>query len=127
MRDILVGDGHGCAKFAGFGEDVGVKEGFADDAHSEVGHLLVDVNDASIRPGLLDLFAVVSHDLGITGNMAWLEGRSYELALVTVEITFATEDAVTNCGAGGIMYGDAFVEVVGMFDQNALDVLWFVE
>src|SRR5437588_7133236 len=116
MRDILVGDGHGCTKFAGFGEDVGVKEGFADDAHGEVGHLLVDVNDASIRPGLLDLLAIVSHDVGIAGNMAWLEGRSYELALVAVEIAFATEDAVTNGGAEGIMNGDAFVEVIGMFD-----------
>ena len=84
-------------------------------------------NGGTIKPGLLDLFTVVSHDAGVAGNMAWLERWRHELALVAVEIAFATEDTITNCGTKGTMNGDAFVEVIGMFDQNALDVLGFVE
>ena len=87
----------------------------------------VDVNDGIIRPGLLDLFAVMAHDAGIAGNVAWLERWSHELALLTVEIAFATEDAVTNHGAKGIMDSQSFIEVIGMFNQNAMDMLWFVE
>src|SRR5205823_2119991 len=51
----------------------------------------------------------------------------YELTLMTVEITFATEDAVTNRGAKGIMDCHSFVEVIGMFDENALHMFWFIE
>ncbi len=38
-----------------------------------------------------------------------------------------TEDAVANQGAKGIMDCHTFVEVIGVLDQNALYVLWFVE
>src|SRR5947209_4852245 len=127
MGDVLCGHGHGGTQFVGFSEDVGVEECFADDAHSEVGHLLVNIDHAPIKPGLLNLFAVVSHNIGVASDMAWLEGWGDELALVSVEIAFATEDAVTNRGAKGIVNGYAFVEVISMFDQNAVNVLWFVE
>jgi len=59
--------------------------------------------------------------------MAWLEGRRHELALVTVEIALAAEDTITDYGPEDIMNCQAFVEVIGVFDQNAMDVLWFVE
>jgi len=127
MREIRHGDGHGRAKFIGFGKDIGVKERFADDAHGEIGHVLIDVNNCTIGPGLLHMFAVIAHDLGISGNMAWLERRGHELTLVTVEITFATGNAIPDDGTTERMDGSAFVEVIGMFDQNAVDVLWFVE
>jgi len=87
----------------------------------------IDINDGPISPTLLDLLAKVSHDVGIAGNMAWLERWGYQLALVAVKIAFAAEDAITNHGAKDMMDGQAFVEVIGMFDQDALDVLWFVE
>jgi hypothetical protein len=89
--------------------------------------LLININDTSIGPRLLDLFAVMSHDIGVASNMAWLEGGSHELALMTMNITFATEDAITYCGTKGIMDRLTFVEVIGMLDQNTLDVLRFVE
>jgi hypothetical protein len=127
VRNILSGNGHGRTEFVCLGEDVGVKERFANDAHGQVGHLLVDVNAATIKPGLLDMLAVMAHDAGIAGNVAWLEGWGHELALLTVEIAFATEDAVTNHRAKGIMDGQPFIEVIGMFNQNAMDMLWFVE
>src|SRR5260370_16173216 len=127
MRNILHGDGHGSTQFVGFGEDVSVKERFADDAHGEVGHLPVDINAGTISPGLLNLLAVISHDINIADNMAWLKGRRHKLALVTVEIALATEDAITDYGPDQIMHCQAFVEVIGVFDQNAMDVLWFVE
>src|SRR5258708_10627887 len=127
MRHILSGDGRSCAEFVGFGEDICIKEHLADDTHSEVGHLLINVNRDTIRPGLLDLLTVMSHDIGIAGNMAWLKGWRHELALVTVEIASATEDAVTDDGTEDIMDCQAFVEVIGVFDQNAMDVFWFVE
>ena len=56
-----------------------------------------------------------------------VERWGHELALVTVKIAFATEDAITNRGTKEMMDGDAFVEVIGMVDQNALDMLWCVE
>src|SRR5258708_626263 len=127
MRDIFSGDGHGCTEFVSFGEDVGVKERFADDAHGQVSHLLIDVNDGAIRPDLLNLLAVMPHDGGIAGNMTWLEGRGHELALAAVEIAFTTEDAITNHGTKGIMTGNALAKVEGLFDQNDVEVLRFVE
>jgi hypothetical protein len=127
MGSILKDDGQGCAKFVGFAEDVGVKKRFADDAHGQVGHLPVDVDDGTINPGLLDLFAVIAHDLGIAGNMTRLEEGSHELALATVKIALATEDAITEKGTDEFMNSHAFVEVIGMVDQNAVNVFWFVE
>ena len=127
MRHVLVDDGHSCAEFVGFGEDVGVKERFADDAHREVGHVPIDIDDGPIGPTLLDVLAILSHDVGIASNMAWLERWGHQLALVTVEIALAAEDAIPNHGTKDMVDGQAFVEVVGMFDQDALDVLWFVE
>jgi len=44
-----------------------------------------------------------------------------------MEITFACEDAIAQSGAKGIMNGYTFVEVIGMFDQNTMDVLWLVK
>jgi len=59
--------------------------------------------------------------------MGWLKRRSYEFALVMMEVSLATYDAVTKGGPKNTMDGCALVEGVGMFDQNALDMLWFVE
>jgi hypothetical protein len=59
--------------------------------------------------------------------MARLEGRSHEFTLVTVELPFATENAIANRRSEGIMDCYAFVKVISVFDQNALDVFWFVE
>src|SRR6266571_413025 len=127
MRDILINDGHRRSKLIGFRENIGIKQSFPNDTHGNNGHLLVDVNDAAIGPGLRDLLAIVTHDVGIGGNVAWLEGWRHQLALVTVEIAFAAKDAITNEGTKGVVNGHAFVEVIGMFDQNAVDVFWFVE
>ena len=96
VREIRNGGGHRCAKFIGFGKDIGIKERFADDAHGEIGHVLIDINHRTIGPGLLDVLAVMAHVSGVASNMAWLEGWSHELTLVTMEITFATEDAIPN-------------------------------
>jgi|GEM_PF-4793064 len=59
--------------------------------------------------------------------MAWLKGRRHELALVAVKIAFATKDTVTNGWAKSIMDCHTFVEVIGMLDQNAMNMLRFVE
>ena len=127
VREIRHDRCHGRAKFIGFGEDIGIKEYFADDAHGEIGHVLIDVNHRPIGPGLLNVLAVMPHNVGIASNMAWLERWGHELALVTVEITFATRNAITDDGTTERMDGSAFVEVIGMFDQNAVDMLWCVE
>jgi len=59
--------------------------------------------------------------------MPGLKGRGHELALAPVELPLAAEDAIANGGPEGMMNGYAFVEVVGMFDQNAVEVFGFVE
>src|SRR2546421_4803458 len=123
MRKVRKGGGHGCTKFVGFGEDVSVKERFAYDTQSEVGHLPIDINHSPISPGLLDTLAVIAHAIGITDHMAWLERWSHELTLVTVKITLAREEAIPDYRREEAMDGYAFVEVIGMFDQNAVNVL----
>src|SRR5947209_6693705 len=118
MGSILRRDGHRCAQLVSFSEDIGVEEHLADDTHSQIGHLPININDSSSRPCLLDLLAVMSHDLGVASNVTWLEGWSHKLALMTMKITFATEDAITYRGTKGIMDCLTFVKVIGMFDQN---------
>ena len=127
VREIRHGGGHRCAKFIGFGKNIGIKERFTDDAHGKIGHVLIDINHRTIGPGLLDVLAVMTYDSGVASNMAWLEGWGHELALVTMEITFATGDAIPNDRTTKRMDDSALVEVIGMFDQNAMDMLWFVE
>src|SRR5947208_1244693 len=116
MRNILNSNGHGRAEFVSFGEHISVKKSFADNTHRDIGHVLVDIDNAIIEPGLLNLFAVVSYSLGITGNMPWLERWGHDLALMAVEITFATEDTIANDGTKGIMNCQAFIKVIGMLD-----------
>ncbi len=89
------------------------------DAHSDTGHLLIDVYSCVISPGLLNLLAIFTNDLGITGHMTGLERWRHKLALVMVEVTSATEDAITD--------DHPFVEVIGMLDQNAMDMLWLIK
>src|SRR5690349_24432786 len=103
MRDIFHGDRHGCAKFVGFSEDIGVKECFANDTHGDVGHMSIHINSDTIGPGLLNLLAVEAHNIGIAGDMTWLERWGHKFTLVTMEIAFATEDAVTYDRTKGIM------------------------
>src|SRR6266487_3672341 len=116
MRNICKSDGHGRAEFVGFGENIGVKKSFADNTHCDVGHVLVDIDNAIIEPGLLNLFAVVSHNFSIADNMTWLERWGHDFALMAVEITFATKDAIADYRAKGIMNRQAFIKVIGMFD-----------
>ena len=127
MGNILCDGGHGCTKFIGLGEDIGVKERFADDAHGEIGHLLIDINDGTIRPGLLNVFTVRAHHLGIASNMARLERGSHEFPLVAVKIALATEDAIAEDRTNELLDDLAFVEVIGMFDQNTVNMFRFVE
>src|ERR1700676_3341293 len=127
MRDKFSGDSHRGTEFVGFGDDIGIKECLANNTHSQVGHVLIDINGAPISPELLDLFAILPHDVGITGYVTWLEGGSHELALLPMEITFACKNAIAQGSAKGIMNGHTFVEVIGMFNQNTMGVLWFVE
>ena len=115
------------AKFVCFGENFGIKKSFADNTHCKVGHVLVDIDNAIIGPCLLNLLAVISHSLGIADYVAWLERRGHDLALVAVEITFATEDAITDYGTKGIMHCQTFVKVIGMLDENAMDMLRLIE
>ena len=46
---------------------------------------------------------------------------------MTVEIALATEDAIAKERAQEFMDGHAFVEIIGMFDQNAMNMLRFIE
>src|SRR5215469_9211752 len=124
LAHILCDGGHGCTKFVGFGKEVGGKERFADDTHGEIDHLLIEINDGTISPGLLQVFTVRSHHLGIAGDMARLERGSHELALVAVKIALATEDAIAEDRTNALPDDHAFVEVVGMFDQNTVHMFW---
>src|SRR5260370_33660964 len=127
MRNVRKSNGHGRAEFVGFGENISIKKCFTDDAHGEVGHLLIDIDNGIIRPGLLNLFAVMSHDTSIAGNMTRLERWGHELTLATMEFSFATEYAITYNGTEGIMNCQAFVEAISMLDQNTTDILWPIE
>ena len=127
MRNVRKSNGHSRAEFVGFGEYISIKKSIADYTHCDVSHVLVDIDNALIMPGLLNLFAVVPHNIGITYNMAWLERWGHDLALMTVKITFATEDAIADYGTKGIMNCQAFIKVIGMLDQDAMDMLWFIE
>ena len=127
MRNVRKSNGHGRAEFVGFGENIRIKKSFADNTHCDVCHVLVDIDNAIIEPDLLNLFAVVSHSPGIAGNMTWLERWGHDFALMAVEITFATEDAIADYGTKGIMNCQAFIKVIGMLDQDAMDMRWFIE
>lgn len=127
MRNICQWNGHSRAEFISFGEYICIKKSLADNTHSEVGHMLVDIDHAMIGPGLLNLLAVASHNPGIAGNMTWLKRWGHDLALVAVKVTFATEDAIANYWTKGIMNCQAFIEIIGMLDENAMDMLWFIE
>ena len=116
MRSILKSNGHGRTELVGFGENIGIKKSLADNTHCNVGHLLVDIDNALIMPGLLNLFAVLSHSLSIADNMTWLERWGHDLALMTVEITFATEDAIADYWTKSIMNCQAFIKVISMLD-----------
>jgi hypothetical protein len=95
---------------------VSIKKSFADNTHCKVSHVLVDVDKTIIGPCLLNLLTVMSHSLGIADNMAWLEWRGHDLALMAVEFTFATEDAIADYGTEGIMHCQTFIKVIGMLD-----------
>lgn len=127
MREILCDSGHGFAEFVGFGEDISIKECFDDDAHGQVGHLSIDVNTTTTGPSLLDLLGISAHGVCIAGNMTRLERGSHELALVTMKISITRSKASTQDRAEDCTDSDAFVEVIGMVDQNALHVLWFIK
>src|SRR5579859_2649152 len=116
IRNVRRDSGHGCAKFVDFGEDIGIKEHFADNAHGQVGHMLTNVNDGTINPSSLDSLTIIAHDIGIASNTAWLEKWSHELTLVAVKIALATEDAITQYCTKGSMECHAFVKVIGMLD-----------
>src|SRR5579859_668803 len=118
---------HASTKLVGFAEDISIKERFACNAHGEASHLLVDVNCSAVRPGLLNVLAVVSHRCGVTDNMAWLKGRRHAPALVAVYLAFVTENIFTNQRWEGIMKARTSIEVIAMFDENTLDVFWLVE
>src|SRR5207244_12560583 len=104
------------AWFTRFSENISIRMSFANNTHCCVCLVLVDIDNAIIEPGLLNLFAVVSHSLGIAVNMTWLERWGHDFALMAVEITFATKDAIADYGAKGIMNCQAFIKVIGMFD-----------
>src|SRR5579883_366339 len=88
---------------------------------------MIDIDHAPIRPGLLNLLAVMPHDIRVAGNMARLEGRSHQLALATVKIALAAKDAVADDRAKDFVDGQALIEIVSVFDQNALNMLRPVE
>lgn len=67
------------------------------------------------------------YDISVTGDMARLEWRRHQLALMTMKCSLAAENAVANGGTKGIVNGIALVKVVGMLNQNVLNVLGPVE
>lgn len=108
MSNIICDSGHGCTQFVSFAEDLGVKECFADDVHREIGHLLIDINNGTISPGLLNLFSVRDYHIGITSNVARLEGGSHDFPLAAVKITLATEDAIAQYRTKNVLNDYAF-------------------
>jgi hypothetical protein len=59
--------------------------------------------------------------------MARLEGRSHNLALAAMELSLAAENAIADGRAKGIVDADAFIEIVSMFNQDAVNMLRAVE
>src|SRR5262249_41083969 len=106
---------------------IGVKKRFADDPHGEREHLLIEINDGPIPPRVLQVFTVRSHESGIVRNMARLEGRSHEFPLVVVKSALAREDAIAKDRAKALLADQSFVEGVGLFNQNPLNLFWCVE
>ncbi len=127
MGYIFKGGGHGYTEFVGFGEYIGIKKRLTNNAHGDVRHLLVDIDNAIVAPGLLDLLTIVSEYICIAHNMTELEGRRHDFALATMKLAFAAEDAIAEDGTEGIMYCQTFIEVIGMLDENTMDVLRFIE
>jgi hypothetical protein len=86
--------------------------------------LLIDIYDSSIVPRLLDLLSIPSYALSVTSNMAWLKRWGDQFTLMAVEIALTTEDAIADYGTKDVMDGNTFIKVVGVFYQNAVNVLW---
>src|SRR5579859_3135561 len=79
-------------------------------------------------PVLLDLLAIAPNTIGVTGHVAWLEGWSHEFALMTVQIAFAAEEPITtDHGAKAYMDRTSLVKIVGVFNENTMNVFWFVK
>jgi hypothetical protein len=76
---------------------------------------------------VLDVFAVMAHEIGIAGDMTRLERWGHQLALVTVKIAFTQEEAIAENGTNECMQANTFVKIVGMFDEDAMHVLWCIE
>jgi hypothetical protein len=86
--------------------------------------LLIDIYDSSIVPRLLDLLSIPSYALSVMSNMAWLKRWGDQFTLMAVEIALTTEDAIADYGTKDVMDGHTFIKVVGVFYQNAVNVLW---
>jgi hypothetical protein len=61
-------------------------------------------------------------------HVAWLEGWSYEFALMSMEMVFAAEEAIAaNHGTKADMDRASLVKIVGSFNENTMNVFWFVK
>src|SRR6266849_502219 len=124
MRYILEKRCHGPAQLVCFREHISIKQDFSDNAHRDTDHGLIDVNHLPIPPRLLELFAIGNHRIRIAGNLARMEGRSYQLALLAVELPFANEETVAS---KRFTHHTPLVKVRGMLDQDGMDVFRLIE
>src|SRR6266851_5117695 len=90
-------------------------------------HLLGQIDHRAIGPALLGALAVIADDFRVAGNLAWLKGWRHQLALVTVKIALAADQAITNRRAHNLMERRTFIERIGVLHKNTLNMLWFIK
>jgi hypothetical protein len=124
VDDILVHYRHRCTKLISLIEDIVVKEHFADNAHSDGNHVLIEVNDRAIVPLLLEPFSIPHHRFRVSGEVPWLKKGSHHFALSLVKLSFADEQPVA---AESMMDEPSFAQVIGVLHQETLHMFSFVE
>jgi len=123
VDDILVHHRQRCSKLISLLEDIVVKEHFADNAHSDGNHLLIEVNDRAIVPLLLEAFTIPHNRFRISGDVPWLKHGSHQFALSPMKLSFADEKPVAT---ERVMDEPSFAQVIGVLNQDALHMFGFV-
>src|SRR5258708_4709844 len=121
---VLKADRHGRTNLVGLFEHIDIEEYFADDAHGQADHLLVQVDRRPVGPLACDQFAVLHDGLDIIGDVARLKHRDHQFALFAVKVALADKETIA---LDGFVHKLALGEIVGMLDQDGLDVFGLVE
>jgi len=121
--------------FVDFAFDIGIEEGFADDAKGEEEHVRADINERAVLPGGCGFESVEGDELGIRTDALAMEGGLCEAALAHVQRLFTGQQTVTEDHSGALhdqvamvmrcIPDEHFVDQVGVIELEGLDAQGF--